>query len=128
MHRSGTSSLTRILSECGYALPKNLLPANSANEAGYWESPNINRLNDKVFQAANASWRSWSPLRLEVIAPAEFAALRDEAVDLLEMEFGSARSVVVKDPRFCRLLPFWLQVFERFSVRPVVVCPVLNPL
>lgn len=128
MHRSGTSSLTRILSECGYALPKNLLPANSANEAGYWESPNINRLNDKVFQAANASWRSWSPLRLEVIAPAEFAALRNEAVDLLEMEFGSARSVVVKDPRFCRLLPFWLQVFERFSVRPVVVCPVRNPL
>lgn len=128
MHRSGTSSLTRILSECGYALPKTLLPANSANEAGYWESPNINRLNDKVFQAANASWRSWSPLRFDVIPTVEFEALRDEAVDLLGMEFGSANALVVKDPRICRLLPFWLQVFERFGARPAVVCPVRNPL
>ena len=51
MHRSGTSTLTRILSIAGARLPKNLMSATASNERGHWESQSIADYNHRVLAA-----------------------------------------------------------------------------
>lgn len=128
MHRSGTSSLTKVLSACGYALPKTLLSASGSNEAGFWESSVINRLNDKLLQSAGVTWGSWQPLPVDLRQVSNFVALQKEALETLDAEFGAAASLLLKDPRLCRLMSFWFPVLEKFGTMPVVVCPIRNPL
>jgi len=41
MHRSGTSSLTRLISFAGAKLPKTLIETRHGNESGHWESSKI---------------------------------------------------------------------------------------
>src|SRR5690606_20636375 len=53
---------------------------------------------------------------------------REQALAILSTEFGSSRLFVLKDPRICRLLPFWIEVLEGFGAIPHVVCPIRNPL
>jgi hypothetical protein len=128
MHRSGTSPLTRVLSACGHALPKTLLKANTSNEAGFWESTAVNRLNDKILESATSNWRSWRPLPADWLHASNISSLRNEALATLRAEFGTARSFVLKDPRFCRLMRFWFPIFADLSIAPFVVCPIRNPL
>jgi hypothetical protein len=49
-------------------------------------------------------------------------ALKGETKSVLAGEFGHARLAVIKDPRMCRLMPFWSSVFREanWSVRPVL--------
>ena len=44
------------------------------------------------------------------------------------MNLATAGSYVLKDPRLCLLLRFWLDAVETFGARPVVICPIRNPL
>jgi hypothetical protein len=43
-------------------------------------------------------------------------------------EFGDASLIALKDPRICRLVPFWRRVFEQLKLEPSFVIPVRNPL
>jgi len=43
-------------------------------------------------------------------------------------EFGTAPLFVLKDPRICRLVPFWLTVFAELNIEPLFVLPIRNPL
>lgn len=128
MHRSGTSALTRVLSLLGCDLPKTLMRANHANEVGYWESDAIYRLNDRILESAGSAWNDWLEFNPDWFDSAKADEFRDEAIATIAEEFGSSRLFVVKDPRNCRLLPFWLDVFDRCNISPLAFLPVRNPL
>jgi hypothetical protein len=51
----------------------------------------------------------------------------NEGRALLHLEFGDAALFVVKDPRLCRLVPFWLRVMNAEKVEPAAIIPVRNP-
>jgi hypothetical protein len=123
-HRSGTSALARVVNLLGFTLPSTLLASNAANERGFWESVNVNRLNDELFAAAGVSWRAWQPLAAEWSTP----ELKAKALALLQSEFGDAEHFVLKDPRICRLLPFWRDVLAQFDARALVLLPLRHPL
>lgn len=129
MHRSGTSALSKVLSAHGYALPKTLLAASSANEAGFYESVPINRLNDKImWSLAKTTWQSWRAMPANWQHAPEIDALKKEAVATLEAEFDLTQSFLLKDPRLCRLMPFWQEVLDSCGLTQVHVCPIRNPL
>jgi hypothetical protein len=128
VHRSGTSPLARVLNLLGGALPKTLLAPNAANEAGYWESPLVNRLNNEILALAGSDWRSWQPLRKGWDKDPAARPLKEQALAMLQSEFGDATLLVLKDPRICRLIGFWREVLEDFGARAVAVCPIRNPL
>lgn len=46
----------------------------------------------------------------------------------MEEEFGQSRFFVLKDPRICRLVPFWGGVLEEFGAAPHYVLTHRNPL
>jgi hypothetical protein len=128
MHRSGTSALARVFNLLGCDLPSTLMPAGEGNEPGHWESLAIAKFNDEALASAGLSWADWLPFGSDWSASPSADQFRERAVSLLEQEFAGSRLFVLKDPRICRLLPFWLSVLEAGGYDPAIVIPTRNPL
>ncbi len=128
MHRSGTSSAAGTLVRLGAAAPQHLIAPNADNERGYWESPIIVDLNDAILAAGGSDWRDWRKFDVNKIDALKADALRARAKEALAEEFGDVGFAVVKDPRMCRLMPFWGPVFSqaKWSVRALL--PIRPPL
>ncbi|MEO5718001.1 MAG: glycosyltransferase [Chthoniobacterales bacterium] len=107
MHRSGTSALARALHLLGLGLPENLLPPAPDNPGGYFESKDLTRLNEEILVAAGTSWHDPSPIPAKWFGSAEALAFRERAAAFVEKALAASPMVVLKDPRLCRLLPFW---------------------
>ncbi len=123
MHRSGTSSVAGVLTRLGAAAPRTLMRPAEDNPRGFWESEVIAALNDRILAALDSNWHDWRPLDA-----AGAGAFADEAAAALAQEFGDADTVALKDPRLCRLYPFWRGVLEGAGYAPLVVAPVRDPL
>jgi hypothetical protein len=128
MHRSGTSAVTRVLNLVGCDLPATLMGANSSNEAGHWESTPICRLNDRILESAGSDWQDWRAINSEWWQSSKSKKFRQEAIALLSSEFGESRLFVLKDPRICRLMPFWVETLQEAGIKPVAILPQRNPL
>jgi hypothetical protein len=128
MHRSGTSSVAGSLVALGGAAPLHPLPPQSDNEKGFWESSVIAALDDEILTAGGSHWRDWRAFNLGGIDPQAAAALHVRAKAALASEFKDADLPIVKEPRMCRLMRFWVPVFEEalWSVRAVL--PLRSPL
>jgi len=128
MHRSGTSALTRVLSLYGFTLPGTLLPASETNQKGFWESPNVNALNNEIMETLEQSWFSMDPIADDWARSPAAAEFRDRAVALLKAEYGGRANPILKDPRVCRLADFWQEAL--LAITPRVVAPTIirNPV
>jgi|GEM_PF-417362 len=108
MHRSGTSALTRCINLLGVPTGRSddLVPGGEANAKGYWESSILQRINDEVLAAWDATWyappcwtKNWSESpRLDRLRQRALAALR---------EVFPTGQWVWKDPRNCLTFPLW---------------------
>jgi hypothetical protein len=128
MHRSGTSAMARVLNLLGCDLPKALMPARDSNEAGHWESLLVYRLNDEILSSAGSTWHDWLAFNPGWQSSPKAAEFKQKALGVLQEEFGSSSLFVLKDPRICRLAPFWVDVLETAGIRPAIIMPVRNPL
>jgi hypothetical protein len=122
MHRSGTSALSGLLVRLGAEPPRNLLPPMPDNPLGFWESAAFVEFHDRLLHWGGSSWNSWTSFNTG--AAAYFS--REWGL-LLNQEFGSAPLFVVKDPRLCRLVPFWLQSLSDSQIVPAPVFIVRSP-
>ena len=128
MHRSGTSAVTQVLAGLGCALPKTLMEGDSHNEGGYWESPKIADLNDAILASAGSSWDDWEKMDPAWYESSVAERFYTQAVATLVDQFGESPLFVLKDPRICRLLPFWKEALGRFGASVHVVVPLRNPM
>lgn len=127
MHRSGTSALTRVLNLLGCALPERLLAANPTNPKGHWETQAIVDLNDALIEAAGSSWNDWQALNAGWEQSPARSEFLNKAVQVLRTEYENSSFFVIKDPRICRIAPFWAEVLRRESVEPRIIIPIRNP-
>jgi len=128
MHRSGTSAFARSLGLLGCDLPTTLMPAGRGNEQGHWESQPITDLNEEILASAGSSWDDWGAFNPDWYVSPVVDEFRERAQAALESEFGASRLFVLKDPRVCRLLDFWIEATKAFGATPLVVSPIRNPL
>ena len=128
MHRSGTSAVARLMAGLGCDLPKTLMAGDIHNSEGYWESQKIADLNDAILASAGSSWDDWEKIDTDWYDSSVVEAFRHRALDTLAVEFGDSPLFVLKDPRICRLLPFWKASLERFGASVRVVVPLREPL
>ena len=129
MHRSGTSAFTRLISLLGADLPGNLInPVPENNQKGFWESLDILDLNDDLLRALDSSWDDWRQLDTGRLSIPLAAELKSRAIGILLGNFANSALFVLKDPRFCRFLPFWLDAIDRFGAKPVCILTVRNPI
>ena len=127
MHRSGTSALAGALVHLGAAPPLTLMPPTQENERGYFKSLAFMEFHDTILAASQSRWNDWRRLSFPYGTSVE-TGYRDRAIALLNEEFADAPLFVLKDPRACRLVPFWLRTLRYAGIAPHVIIPVRPPL
>jgi hypothetical protein len=127
MHRSGTSSVTGTFALLGATPPKNMMPAYPENPRGYFESERIMRFNDRILAESGSSWSDWRTLENSWRTNPRFAEYLAEAKAIVDEEYSSSALVLLKDPRFARILPFWRLVLEDLDYRCLHVIPIRDP-
>ena len=120
MHRSGTSSVAGALTLLGAAPPRTLMAPAADNPRGFWESDVVMALDDALLAEAGATWNDWRPL-----TPSRGADPR--IAEALQGEFGAAETIVLKDPRMCRVFPSWRASLQQAGYEALIVTPLRHP-
>lgn len=125
MHRAGTSLVGQILGRLGCDPPRTLIGPSANNEGGYWESHAVVAFNDRLLTLAGTAWDDWQDVPPPLL---DKPALQDEAAGILADEYGASPLFVLKDPRICRLAPFWLGCLDAAGLGPRVILALRNPI
>lgn len=128
MHRSGTSAMAGMLSLLGCDMPKTRMAPSDANEKGYFESGRIYQFHTRLLESAGSSWDDWLPVNAGWFNSPRADEFHEAALAAMESEFGASRLFCLKDPRICRLVPFWEKVLADLSVTPRYLHVHRNPL
>lgn len=127
MHRSGTSSIAGSLVALGARAPSTLMRPQPDNPLGFWESDKVMMFNDEILSAGGSNWHDWGAFSASVFRGAFAEKFSSTARELIDLEFGDASTMVLKDPRICRFYPFWRTALLDAGIKPVVVMPVRSP-
>jgi hypothetical protein len=127
MHRSGTSALTKALELFGIDLGKDLLGPGHDNPKGYFESAELVALNDRILAKCDSHWTSLQFLEPEILGGPDLAAEKNEARQLLANKISPGIPLGLKDPRLCRTLPFWQELFREKKLRVGYVLSYRHP-
>lgn len=129
MHRSGTSALTRGLTALNVDLGDNLIGGiDDNNPKGYWEDIDIHAIDNAVLARVGARWDSLRPIEPDELRTEALSDLRLQALELLQDKLRATQSFGFKDPRLCRLMPFWQEVFRSMGLEPAYILALRNPL
>ncbi|MHB8322282.1 MAG: sulfotransferase family protein, partial [Acidithiobacillus sp.] len=128
MHRSGTSSLSGTLVKLGAKAPNTLMPAAEDNKLGFFESQKITDLNDRILTSLGSRWDDWRAISWEGSSLSSLLEFETESKGLLKEEYGSAAMIAIKDPRICRIFPFWHSVLNESGYAAHVIIPIRSPL
>ncbi len=112
MHRSGTSSVTRLVNMMGAYLgaEDDLIGANAENPKGFWERRDVIEINDAILRHFNCEWydlAAWPHL---------LPALPDHLIARIKMlveQLDQHGVWAIKDPRLCQTLPYWLPYLSK---------------
>jgi hypothetical protein len=132
MHRSGTSLTTGLLNALGVSLSEDLMPPTGENAMGYFESQEITGLQDRMLQILGNSWHASGTLnplppqwwRLPAVAPFK-QRLKEIVADEVRRVPGMWG---FKDPRTCRLMPLWHEIFAELNLEPRYVLTGRHPI
>jgi hypothetical protein len=128
MHRSGTSAVAGLLVRLGAQPPKTLMEGDADNRGGYWESTVLCAFHERLLRAAGSRWDAAGRLDRDWCEAQATTGLGNECRTLLRAEYGDAPRFVLKDPRICRFVPFWLRLLQMEGVTPRAVLVHRNPL
>ena len=128
MHRSGTSVVTKSLELLGVSLGTRLFGARSDNPKGFWEDRDVVEIDDSLLACVGASWNTLIADPLRYLSEDTRSGVMATAVDLLCSRVSEFGLWGFKDPRCCRLIPFWRKAFDSAECGPLFVLVVRNPL
>lgn len=128
MHRSGTSAFTGILDLLGVNLGTKMLEAQSDNPKGFFENKYVVLANDCILESFNSSWDDTLPLPPNWPDRFEDSQLIEDARSFLRTDIAEDQLSGLKDPRLCRLLPFWLPLLAAENISPHFALIIRSPL
>jgi hypothetical protein len=127
MHRGGASALAGVLNLLGVDLGSDVQPIPTATGEVSFEYSRLARLHEWILSDIGSAWHDYHPLPDRWW---EHERVRQRAVDLrihVERQFAQSALWLVKDPRLCRLVPFWRQVLEESGTRMAVIILTRDP-
>ncbi len=127
MHRSGTSAVTGALALAGAGLPMDLLPPRPDNPAGFFEAAPLVALHDELLGDMGLTWDDPAPLTAVTLARVGDRATIRLARALAPHWRGQA-TLVVKDPRLCRVFPIWERLCAAEGLGLETVLVIRHPL
>lgn len=127
MHRSGTSYISKLVSKLGLPFGDRLMPPGRDNPEGFFEDLDVVALNDRILSDCGCSWSSLKePDYNELIRG--MSESYQHAMNLLQDRFDRFGPVfALKDPRMCRLLPFWRAAIINSNIRTKCIVVVRHP-
>ncbi len=125
-HRSGTSLITHALESLGVDLGDRLMGPATDNPHGFYEDLDILNLDQLALKAVGAEWFTVEPVaaKLAQLARSDYG---NQVEMVLRAKIADRPVFGIKDPRLCRLLPFWRPVFARMGLDVSVVHVVRHP-
>lgn len=128
MHRSGTSALAGALCLSGVEAGEHLLPPVAGdNPKGYWEDAEIVACHNQLLAAIGSSWQDERQLPDGWWKSREVAPFRARLMNIVRKSYGEKPLWLLKDPRLCRLLPLWQEIFAELGVSPNYVICIRHP-
>ncbi len=127
MHRSGTSALTGMLAQAGFAVPSDLMPATVANPKGYWESMGIFEANEKLLKELESPWDSFIALPPDWKHSISAREWRTSLIKVISEIYSPAQVTTIKDPRFCSLISGLEPWLESKLIDVSFVIPIRHP-
>jgi hypothetical protein len=127
MHRSGTSAVAGAINLLGAQQPKWMLQGGPANPLGYFEAYGVIHVNDWILRKAGSTWYDslgFAPDSVDPVTRGTAMALINIA---LSVEFGDASLLLLKDPRLCLLLEYWLPMLDATHIAPTVLLVLRHP-
>jgi hypothetical protein len=128
MHRSGTSLITRSLQLLGVGLGNDLHPAGFDNPKGFWEDRECLEINNRLLAHLGSAYDRLDNALAEIQPDPQIEELRLTAIQLISRKLTENNGIWgFKDPRTCRLLVFWREVFLALGCEVNFVFAVRNP-
>lgn len=124
MHRSGTSAIASALRSLGVDFGDRLLGPHESNPEGHFEDIDLLNTNERVLESVGSRWDRISPPDLARVPQGLVNTARFE----LKRKVDRYPIFGLKDPRMCRLLPFWKPIFAELGCGVSCVHVVRNPL
>lgn len=129
MHRSGTSAMTRALLSMDVSLGGDLMePVEGVNPKGFWEDMDIYRLDDAMLHSLGTDWYHSTPISEAGIRELLSQSFAEQAKAILQSKKEAGRPFACKDPRLCRLLPFWQEILAQMEGATGYVLALRNPV
>ncbi len=111
MHRSGTSASTGMLRCLGVMLGKQLYSGHAEiNAKGYFEHSDIADTDEEALLALNSGWDDILPKPANWWKDKKLEHYAQKIKYYLRKDFSKSLVWAVKDPRICRMLPWWLDI------------------
>lgn len=125
MHRSGTSTVARLLNMLGvYAGAEgSMTAANAENPKGFWERKDVRSINDALLHSAGHEWDRILDFDVAKV-PADVEEREAKNASQVVVGMDAHRPWMLKEPRFCFTLPFWRSRLEL----PVLVQVTRDPM
>ena len=127
MHRSGTSVVSGCLNLLGINLGKALMPAHKTNKSGFFENQDIVLLHEILLRDLGCRWDMVGSLPEDWLERKIVQDTREKISNLIEREFSDGELWAVKDPRLCRMIPLWMDIFKQKQIEPCFVFMVRHP-
>lgn len=122
MHRSGTSLVAGCLQRLGVDFGPRLMPPNADNPRGYFEHKDVVNLHDRLLLALDRSWDDPSPFPRDWLLDQErLVPYREPLLSVIRRDFPAVPLWGLKDPRLCRLLPWWETLWPETDSRPLFI-------
>ena len=132
--RSGTSMAAGMLAQAGYYMGTNLMPATPGNPKGYFESFDIEKINEEILRTVIPSkprfFKSFFRSRPGkghywlTALDTDVKIERTLSVEKKIADLTKSTPYCFKDPRFCYTLPIWKPML---SSDTVFICVFRNP-
>ena len=129
MHRGGTSAVARSLQVLGVGLGDNLYPPADDNPTGFWEDRDCIAINEELLSYVDSEYDRLGLAWDFDVADSSISHLYSRAIQLVSKNVvANQGSWGLKDPRICRLLGFWKEVFKASGCSVSYVIPVRDPV
>jgi len=129
MHRSGTSALSGVLDILGVNMGKELMPASSDNQKGFFENRLIKEFNENILSKhLNTTWYDINLLPNQWAEAKNLEPLYQEAKNIILNDYSDSDIFGIKDPRMSIFLPFWEKIFIELNINLKIIIPYRNPI
>ncbi|MFZ2630260.1 MAG: hypothetical protein WA081_02390 [Desulfosalsimonadaceae bacterium] len=127
MYRTGTSALAGCLQILGADFGNAIMADSPVKTAGRYGNNEIVSIHDNLLSNLGCRWDMIGNLPDGWVDSPAADIAKEDIMGIFQRNFSGSDLWAVTDPRICRLMPLWLDVFRKLNIAPVFIHMVRHP-